>query len=82
MSIRLKTKGSMGKVTIEGQLGEVIYHTRIGLGLTRTELSRMSGVAQGTIKRTEECRNSASYGWLRTNLRLLKALGYTITASF
>lgn len=82
MGIKLKTKGSLHEVEITGHIGDIIKYTRLGLGMSISELSRISGVAQATIKRTEDGRNSTSMGWLRTNIRLLKALGYKIAATF
>lgn len=82
MGIKLKTKGSLHEVEITGHLGTIIKHTRLGLGMSVSELSRISGVCRATINQTESGLNSKSMGWLRTNIRLLSALGYKITATF
>ena len=72
--MRDKSTGTLFYVI--GPLGEIFRLQRIGLGLSAVEVANKANVHISTIYRRETDRNKkGSWGYLRTNVHIMNALG-------
>lgn len=74
--VRMKDKKTGTVFYVTGPLSEIFKAQRVGLGLTREELAEKASVCVATIFRRENDKNmKGSWGYLRTNVKMLNALG-------
>jgi hypothetical protein len=74
--IRMKDKKTGTVFYVTGPIGDIFKAQRIGLGLTREEVAEKAQVCIATVFRRETDGNmKGSWGYLRTNVKMLNALG-------
>ncbi len=74
VGFRDESTGTVFYVT--GPLAPVFRAQRIGLGLTITKVAELADVCESTVRRREtDTKMNGSWGYLRTNVGMLNALG-------
>ncbi len=64
---------------VTGPLAPVFKAQRLGLGMTQTKVAELAGVCNSTVARRETDMNvKGSWGYLRTNVHILNALGLQV----
>lgn len=64
---------------VTGPLAPVFKAQRLGLGLTVKRVAELADVCETTVYRRETDTNlKGSWGWLRTNVHILNALGLQV----
>lgn len=64
---------------VTGPLAPVFRAQRLGLGLTQARVAELAGVCPNTVSRREtDMKITGSWGYLRTNVGMLKALGISL----